>query len=434
MDISNNDVLSNNINFVSNSNTVASILNKRNQSITFSDKVCNNQIIHTNNNYFVGNEDSFFVSNKCNIDYIEVFLSFFVAYNYITFCIFFYIFNEIPRGNNNQYHFHTALNPLSSLFCPSRKLNNIYFGNSYPGNFNLVYANLQGMLENCHLDEFMNEVSKSNNIHSYAIVETWLRKGVNSNKSIEINGFKVLRSDRVGKKDDRNKGGGVALYIRNGVNSKILLRSSDNNYNIDNAEFIFVEVSSKVFRMCVVLVYRTSKCNVSDTIKLFNLIIENSAIYSDVLIVGDFNINILRDISPLKALNDYFSIINHFCPTHRWPNADASLIDIVLSKNPERINCFAHYGLLPSTHHDILCISYKTKKLNQNKPVTFSYRNYKKINKEALIQSARSIDWSNFLNSTDIDAKVEIFNNNYFQIFNENVPLTKVWLKYNSKP
>lgn len=82
----------------------------------------------------------------------------------------------------------------------------------------------------------------------------------------------------------------------------------------------------------------------------------------------------------------------------------------------------------------MLCISYKTKSNDLKKPVKFSYRNYNKIDKEKLFSEASVLDWSKFFNEQDINTKVQLFNENYEKLFNNNVPLTKVNLKCNSNP
>lgn len=94
----------------------------------------------------------------------------------------------------------SSLSPMASPFCPTGSLKNVLIANRFPTNMNFIYSNLQGMLEACHFDEFLNEVNKTKNIHFYAVVETWLRNGINSNKSVNVVGYNVFRSDRKSKK------------------------------------------------------------------------------------------------------------------------------------------------------------------------------------------------------------------------------------------
>lgn len=187
------------------------------------------------------------------------------------------------------------MNTNAIIFCPSASKNNIRILNNYPKNINLIYANLQGMLEACHLDEFKIEIMKAKNLDFIAVCETWLRNRINSNKSVEIPGFKIYRSDRKASNKDKNKGGGVALYVKTGIKTKILTKSSNDN-SIEFADYIFTECISKTGLIVIFIVYRTDKCNTENTFKLFNLKVESLTKYNDIIIVGDFNINILNII------------------------------------------------------------------------------------------------------------------------------------------
>lgn len=187
-----------------------------------------------------------------------------------------------------------VLNPNASIFCPSKHTNNIETLNKFPRNINLVYSNLQGMLQGCHFDQFSNELGRNKNVQFIAITETWLRNGVNSNKSINIPSFKVLRSDRHSSGFDKNRGGGVALYVKQNIKTKVILRSFDGESKIENAEFIFVECLLNGGIFAIAVVYRIDSCIKEHTMGLFKLLIEFSSKYNDIIIVGDLNITCMH--------------------------------------------------------------------------------------------------------------------------------------------
>lgn len=310
-----------------------------------------------------------------------------------------------------------VLNPSASIFCPTSKVKCVSRFNDFPKNFNLVYANLQGMFEACHFDEFKHAISKSKYISCMAVVETWLRHGVNQNKTCAIAGYKIFRSDRHSKKGDRNKGGGVAIYIADGLKANVLERSFKNNHDILNVDFIFIEVLTKFSKILICCVYRTSKCNKTNTEKLFELINETSSIYDNTIIIGDFNLDILNSTSMFGSLTVNLKIVNHFCPTHFWPGARPSLIDIAFAKNIERFQFFAHFNLIPSTHHDLIMLSYKLKNFTSNNCKTsFSFNDYSKIDGEKLIDEARNIVWNDIIYHLDL--------------FGNNVPVTNVRINH----
>lgn len=156
--------------------------------------------------------------------------------------------------------------------------------------------------------------------------------------------------------------------------------------------------------------------------------------YDDAIIFGDFNINLLNGLERLKLLNDHFKLFNNYCPTHSWPGASPTLIDIALTKRPDRSVNFCHYYLIPTTHHDMIIISYRLKIEKKNEPTSFSYRNYERIDVERLTMEANALNWSTFLESSDINEKVDIFSRHYYHLFNNCVPLVNVKLKTQSKP
>lgn len=338
--------------------------------------------------------------------------------------------DETANRNTSVGKFNTSAIP----FCPSGKIRNVQIANIFPKNLNLVYANLQGMLEACHFDEFVNEISKTKNIHMCPIVETWLRHGVNTNKSVNMDGFKIFRSDRKTGKRDRNKGGGVALYVKTDFGCKIIKKSSDIGSEITGAEYLLAEIKGKITNFFVAVIYRTNDCNATNTTQLFNVIIEESAKYEDVIIIGDLNINILNDTTKLKTMGDHFTVINDNCPTHEWPGAAPTLIDIAMTRKVNRISCFAHYNIIPTTHHDLIFVSYKAKPIRNNKSSIFNYRKYDKLNINEIAEDLNGLNWSNFFRSSNINEKIEIFNEHFFKMFDKHVPIVEVKLKTASKP
>lgn len=59
---------------------------------------------------------------------------------------------------------------------------------------------------------------------------------------------------------------------------------------------------------------------------------------------------------------------------------------------------------------------------------------YEDRNAEQLITSAKELNWKGFYESNDINVKVDIFNGNYYHLFNHCVPIINVKLRTQSKP
>lgn len=306
--------------------------------------------------------------------------------------------------------------------------------NSLSRNFNFCHSNVQGLLESTHFDQLNRLISKFNSLSVIAIGETFLRSS-NTNKSVEINGFKILRADRAGRKNDRNKGGGVAIYLNKNFKHKIILNSSKNNHGFKFVDFLVIEIVSKFSKVIFGVIYRTKDCSNEDSRNFFDLITNTVQRSDNVILAGDFNINFLNDKINRNAMNNFaynFSVLNDDCPTHFWPGKNPSQIDLIFTNNKSKVDFFGHF---PSgiSFHDMIIGSYKILSDNKVKNITVTSRNFNKINLVNLKNAIRSLDW-NFVNCLNIDDKVSALNSNIINLLNQFAPLKTRKFKHAPKP
>lgn len=312
----------------------------------------------------------------------------------------------------------------SQIICANNKFNSLNSFNAFPNNFNFFHSNVQGLLEGVHFDQLKNLLFKCKNISSIAISETFLRKS-NTNKSVHLEGFKIIRADRKGKKGDRNKGGGVAIYVQNNLKTKIILDSTA-DFGIKNVEFLFIEIFKRTAKIIFGVVYRAPKCTAPDSRKLFDLI--TSRIIGDhVIIVGDFNINFLGGRSNTTLMNNFtnmFNLVNDECPTHHVKNKNPSQIDLIFTNCINKVSSFGHF---PSniSHHDIILSSINFRINNKMGQKTISIRNYKRIDIDELLFAARNVDWE--LRSFDnVNMMVSKLNEQIMELLNHFAPIKNV--------
>ncbi|KAJ6642156.1 hypothetical protein Bhyg_07103 [Pseudolycoriella hygida] len=96
------------------------------------------------------------------------------------------------------------------------------------------------------IDEFRNLV-KGVNIHCIAISESHFKSYI-TNKSVELSGFVLHRNDR-----ELRRYGGVALYVRKGIPSKVILKSVS---RIGMIEYLFVELCVTSHKVLLVVMYK----------------------------------------------------------------------------------------------------------------------------------------------------------------------------------
>ena len=136
------------------------------------------------------------------------------------------------------------------------------------------------------------------------ISETWLNSTV-SNADIELEGYKILRLDRLGK-----VGGGVCMYYRNDIKVSYLKElSSISSFGFHQ---LWVKIQHRKLRSIIVcVVYRPPDCPV--TCLMDDLAPNHFQALThgkDIFMLGDLNCNMLKDIPESRALKELCTCLN----------------------------------------------------------------------------------------------------------------------------
>lgn len=139
--------------------------------------------------------------------------------------------------------------------------------------FNVCHINAQSLLPK--LDEFR-LLFECSGIDAICISETWFNPHINDN-IYKLNGYRIYRSDRV------SNGGGVAIYIRDNIASKLIYSYNEPG----DIELVFIEVNFDGNKMLLGSVYRPNRYIKLDTLveKLeFFLPLTLKSLYQEILI------------------------------------------------------------------------------------------------------------------------------------------------------
>lgn len=148
--------------------------------------------------------------------------------------------------------------------------------------------------------------------------------------------------------------------------------------------------------------------------------------YDDVIVMGDFNENILK--SPPKAqttrfVQSFTQLSLHLLsslPTHFF-STGSSLLDLAFTKNARNMSTFTQLDNSLS-NHDILVARYIS-----SVPITESIPIYKRqlnrINAPNLLNDALSMPYHNIYYMTDIDDMVSSFELNTSILLDKHAPL-----------
>lgn len=269
------------------------------------------------------------------------------------------------------------------------------------------------------------ETSKA---HLVIVTETWL-KSYRSNASIALEGYDVMRNDR-----SVRRSGGVAVYSKKGLKTKVISLSKDLK-----SEYVFFEVIFPNHKILVGAYYKAP--DVDEIDKFEEVLSDLSPLYTDVVVLGDFNENLLS----IDSVGNCKNCIRRTCSTCRFSSSlvkfglksigntptnfdqTPSLIDLMLSNRPENFSLFNQIssGL---ANHDIVFATFVGPHVDFNKRA-LTWRNYNAINVEDLLADINNSALNEIYSCTDVNSMIDIFNGTLTTILDAHAPIIPLKVK-----
>ena len=186
--------------------------------------------------------------------------------------------------------------------------------------FSLVHYNVQSL---AYKKDIL--FSELNNFSVISVTETWLDQRT-SDSDIALEGYVTYRRDRVG-----DNHGGVCVYVHDNIFSK---RRHD--LELPDLECVWIEINARNKKLLIGTFYRppnSSNATFAATEDSIGLASDTNAY--DILITGDFNINMadnrssrkINDLCQEYGLSQIISDFTHFTETSQ------STIDLLLTNN-----------------------------------------------------------------------------------------------------
>lgn len=257
--------------------------------------------------------------------------------------------------------------------------------------FNLAHQNVRGLFNK---KDFIADFINRSKVNLFGITETLLTASLLSS-FVYIDGYNFERKDRNGK------GGGVAVYIKEGID---YIRREDLENN--NVEGIWLEIIVKHSKSFIVgIIYRPpiSSKHISKNFDetLLNTVSNINKENKELLILGDFNCNYLdkkhcTDLKEQLKLNGLIQVITE---ATRTTGTSQSLIDLLFSNKPEYLT---EIKVIPSavSDHDIIGCNRKTNNLKLQ-PETITCRDYKNYDPSTIKQELSNETWDFVYNNKD---------------------------------
>lgn len=268
--------------------------------------------------------------------------------------------------------------------------------------------------------------SESNLIHIFGLSESKL-KDFHLESVFYIDGYQTpIRKDRL------EGGGGIIVYIREGI---VYKRRNDLESN--DLESVWIEVcptNGKSFLVC--FMYRHPSSAI-----VWNEYFENSlesvlGEEREIFILGDFNRDLLNDSIKRNWLDFIAPFGLHQMVGHatRVTARSATLIDHIYCNIEENCSniCVPKLGL--SDHFPI----FFTRKINSHVPksqhYTISYRSFKTFNEENFIKDLRNIPWDTVKIFDDPNDALDAWNYLFIDVVDQHIPIKKHRVKHKNQP
>lgn len=275
--------------------------------------------------------------------------------------------------------------------------------------FSIVHYNVQSLLNKLDLIE-----TELRHFDVICITETWLDQRIHDS-DVTLKGYNLYRRDRPG-----DNHGGVCVYVRDNIYS-----CRRKTIELPNIECVWIELIVQGRKQLIGTFYRPPNSSnavmssIEDSVgQAFDTNIQN------ILITGDFNLDILKDNSNRKILNlcqqfNLKQLIND--PTNFTENS-SSIIDIFLTANNNTVISGVGEPFLEQNvryHCPIYCV------LNFNKTKTPIYtRNiylYNRANYDDFKDEILRTDWDS-LKDDDVDIYATNFTDKILELTNKHVP------------
>lgn len=260
----------------------------------------------------------------------------------------------------------------------------------------------------------------------FCISESWLNDSIPT-ESISVPGYKCHRSDRA------TRAGGLLMYVRGNLKSESLALVPDLNYVNFEQLWVMVTLPSKC-KLAVAVVYRPREVSVQclgDLDTMIRYIQLN--ITSRIVVTGDFNIDMLPTASQCVPFNSFLndlSLIQLIDKPTRITDSSESCIDLVIVDSESPVVSADVVDCSLSDHFAVSCLLNFAIPKVKKKVIS---RNFKNLDRAALMQDLGNIDWHILYSLVDIHDKVDFFNRSLVDVFDLHAPYRTTYVDENKR-
>lgn len=316
----------------------------------------------------------------------------------------------------------------------------------YPGYLNCCHINAQSICakNSSKMDE-LRDIFLNSKFDIIAVSESWLKPST-SNKTAEIGGYTLYRNDRKAKRS-----GGVAIYVKKSLLSYVVAISVEcsitnvndvgsNEFRTKGVQFLFLEINHQGRKLLFGVVYNP-KPTIFDNRENLQPVFENLlSKYSEILITGDFNTNMLVNNNKTEDFRNFineFDITNfssqatHFA--YHIRNSVPTCIDLLLTNRADDVLKFSQIDMPGVSNHDMIFFTHNFPTA-ETQNHSYFIRDYCSMDSSSVLNRIAAHPWEYFYSLTTANDLVDYFNKFIIDLFETYVPLKEIVVKNKEHP
>ena len=296
--------------------------------------------------------------------------------------------------------------------------------------FKIGHLNIQGLQNK--FDQVQLMLNNSNNdIHIFGLSETKL-KDFHPDSSFKIENYQLFRKDRIITRERREQGGGIIVYVRNGVKVERRLDLERNEI-----ECVWLEVFPKNSKSFLVgNLYRHPNEGVQWNEHFEDFMETVLGKQKEIYLLGDFNRDLMNE-NTKKAWLEYmepFGLNQKVNYATRKTAHSQTLIDHIYCNVESNISSINVPEIGLSDHFPI----FLTRKTNCTLPKflhqTISYRSFKSFNEQDFINDLQSAPWDIIKIFDDTNDTLDSWSSMFIEIVDKHLPLKTLRVKRKQQP
>ncbi|VEN49609.1 unnamed protein product [Callosobruchus maculatus] len=281
-------------------------------------------------------------------------------------------------------------------------------------NIRIAHVNIRSL---CPKVNEIKSLIEHEKINVLGVTETWLSNFIDDD-AVSVPGYDFFRVDR------GSRGGGVGAYVQSSLKASKLVLDQSVSQITSELECIWLSVIISGMKIVFGILYRPPNYNnLQASITMIERAMDDIRSKCDeVFLLGDFNINLLKQSNVRERLNDLFETYS-FSQIVTKPTRKNSLLDIIVTSNTDLVHSeVIHIDMHNISDHQLTMCELSLQ--HQRQPYEIkTFRDFRSFNLDAFQADLQTFDWRYLYAVGNVDDKVNILNSNLLQLFDIHAPL-----------